>query len=124
MINGCFDLFHPGHLYLIKKAKKLGDFLIIGITSDKARIKQGNRKPIIPEKERKKILEAIRYVDKVEIYNGIHPYKMFKKYKPDIIVLGKEGKNEMIKQEGMYEKAKIIPRGKWSTTKLIDKIRR
>ena len=48
MINGCFDLFHPGHLYLIKKAKKLGDFLIIGITSDKARIKQGNRKPIIP----------------------------------------------------------------------------
>lgn len=58
------DLFHRGHLELIKKAKKLGDFLIIGLHPDDI-VKRYKRKPLVPFKDRKKIIESIREVDKV-----------------------------------------------------------
>ncbi len=127
MINGCFDMLHPGHLYLIKEAKKLGDFLIIGINSDECRVKQGKRKPVIPAEKRKEMLEAIRYVDKVEIYDETHPpQELIKKYNPDIVVAGEEeGVKENLIKEGTYNIAKIIPRLKgWSSTKLIKEIKK
>lgn len=58
------DLFHRGHLEFIKKAKKMGDFLIIGLHPDDV-IRRYKRQPIVPFEDRKKIIEAIREVDKV-----------------------------------------------------------
>lgn len=62
---GSFDLFHIGHLNILKKAKRQCDFLIVGLNSDETMQRVKNKMPIIEYKERKKILEAIRYVDKV-----------------------------------------------------------
>lgn len=62
---GSFDLFHVGHLNILKKAKKQCDFLIVGLNSDQTMLRCKNKLPIIPYNERKEILEAIRYVDKV-----------------------------------------------------------
>ena len=130
MINGCFDLLHVGHIHLLKEAKKLGDTLVIGLNSDRGRLNQGKRKPIIPQDERKEMLEAIKYVDKVYIFNERRPLKLIKKIKPYVIVFGEEGfkYDDMIK-ENTIDIAHFIPlqkrrNGIQSTTKIVEKIRR
>ncbi len=131
MINGGFDLLHVGHLHLLKEAKKLGDILIIGINSDKSKEKQKGWKPIIPAEERKQILEAIKYVDKVYIYNELTPVKLIRKIKPDIIAVGDEPhkRRDMIKEE-TTNIARFIPilknknKQKQSTGRIIERIRR
>lgn len=72
VINGCFDLFHAGHLNLIRKAKEIQEGpLIVGLNSDESirRIK-GNSRPIIADRERLEIVSAIRYVDFAFIFEG------------------------------------------------------
>lgn len=64
-LSGVFDLFHIGHLNLIKRAKEECNYLIIGLLVDELVVKFKNNPPFIPFEERKQILEAIRYVDRV-----------------------------------------------------------
>ena len=61
---GTFDLFHFGHLELLRRAKELGDFLVVAVSTDEFNIKKGG-KWIYPFEHRIKIVEAIKYVDKV-----------------------------------------------------------
>ena len=69
-VNGTFDLIHPGHIALLNFAKSLGSCLIVGIDSDN-RVKRlkGNDRPINTVNERKLLLENLRAVDKVEIFD-------------------------------------------------------
>lgn len=69
LANGCFDLFHAGHIRYLAGAKALGDILVVGINSDEqvARLK-GTGRPYIPEDERAEIVSAIRPVDLVTIF--------------------------------------------------------
>ena len=67
---GVYDMFHVGHLNVIKNAKSLCDYLIVGVSSDEVVIKNKNKVPVIPYEERKQIVEAIRYVDKAVIQNS------------------------------------------------------
>jgi glycerol-3-phosphate cytidylyltransferase len=63
--TGVFDLFHIGHLNILKKAKQECDFLIVGVTTDELCQSRKGKKPIIPFEERFEIVRSIRYVDKV-----------------------------------------------------------
>lgn len=63
--TGVFDLFHVGHLNILKVAKMHCDYLIVGVTTDDLCIKLKNKRPLIPFEERMQILESIRYVDRV-----------------------------------------------------------
>lgn len=83
--TGVFDLFHIGHLNILKKAKEQCDFLIVGVTVDNLVAYKG-KKAFIPFEERIAIVEAIRYVDKVvpqtsmdkmKAWNELHFNKMF-----------------------------------------------
>jgi D-sedoheptulose 7-phosphate isomerase len=87
--NGCFDLIHPGHIELLKKAKGLGTKLIVGINSDES-VKniKGVERPVLNQSERKTILESIKYVDEVQIFNELTPENLIKKIKPDVLVKG------------------------------------
>jgi rfaE bifunctional protein nucleotidyltransferase chain/domain len=69
-VNGTFDIVHLGHLALFNYAKSLGDFLLVAIDSDK-RVKQlkGNHRPINNEYERKTLLENLKAIDQVQIFD-------------------------------------------------------
>ncbi len=87
--NGCFDILHAGHIDYLEKAKKLGDVLIVGLNSDTSikRIKGENR-PVIPQEYRKRVLEGLRAVDLVIIFEEDTPERLIKEIKPDVLVKG------------------------------------
>lgn len=128
--NGCFDIIHIGHIKYLKEAKTLGEILIIGLNSDSSvqRLK-GVHRPIITEDERAEILDTLKPVDYVVIFEEDTPIELIKIIKPDILVKGgdyTEGNivgADYVKSYG--GKVVVIPyvKGK-STTGLIDKIRK
>lgn len=71
VVNGTFDVIHPGHLALLNYAKSLGDFLIVAIDSD-SRVSElkGPQRPINPQLERKLLLENLKAVDQVVVFNS------------------------------------------------------
>lgn len=84
--TGVFDLFHIGHLNVLKRAKLECDYLIVGVTSDELCMSAKNKKPVIPFQERMEIVEAIKFVDEVvpqvnydkeEAWNNLKFDKMF-----------------------------------------------
>lgn len=87
--NGCFDIIHAGHIDYLEKAKSLGDVLIVGLNSDLSikRIK-GEKRPIINEDLRKRVLEGLKAVDLVIIFEEDTPERLIKEIKPDVLVKG------------------------------------
>ena len=128
--NGCFDILHSGHIKLLKKAKELGDVLILGINKDKSIKKlKGKGRPIMSEKQRIEIISAIEFVDYVVPFGQPTPEKLIKRIKPDIIVKGGDyKKNEVIGKDIVEKyggKVYIFPLVKnISTTKIIKKIKK
>lgn len=122
--NGCFDIIHAGHIKLFEEAKQLGDILIVAINSDSSirRIK-GELRPLIAEKDRAKILSAIRYIDYVTIFNEDTPYKIIKALNPDVLVKGNDYKLNEVVGRNLVKRVVLVPilKGR-STTKIIKKI--
>ncbi|RUM50827.1 MAG: D-glycero-beta-D-manno-heptose 1-phosphate adenylyltransferase [Hydrogenothermus sp.] len=87
--NGCFDIIHAGHVDYLEKAKALGDILVVGLNSDNSvRRLKGKDRPINPVEYRKKVLEALKPVDLVIIFEEDTPENLIKKVKPDVLVKG------------------------------------
>jgi len=87
--NGCFDIIHAGHVDYLEKAKSLGDVLVVGLNSDNSvRRLKGKDRPINPVEYRKKVLEALKPVDLVIIFEEDTPENLIKQVKPDILVKG------------------------------------
>jgi len=124
--NGCFDIIHIGHITLLKKAKSLGDILVVGLNSDESVKKlKGKERPIVPQNERAKILDSIKYVDYVVVFDELTPYKVITEIKPDIIVKGKDYKLKEVVGWGIVPKIVRINLVKdRSTTGIIEKIKR
>lgn len=100
---GTFDLLHYGHINLLKRAKDLGDYLIVGLSTDKFNL-QKDKISYFDYQQRKILLESIRYVDLVipEI-SWEQKREDVKKYYADIFVIGDdwEGKFDFLKDEGV-----------------------
>ena len=96
---GVYDMFHVGHLNILRKAKELCDYLIVGVNSDEATYKYKKKYPIIPQKERMEIVEAIRYVDRVVSVDNTDKIYAFEKYKYDIIFVGNDHESEAVWHE-------------------------
>jgi len=87
--NGCFDLIHSGHVKLLEAAKQEGDFLVVGINSDKSVKKiKGELRPFIPENERAQIIAALNFVDAVVLYDEDTPQRLIEAIEPDVLVKG------------------------------------
>jgi len=121
--NGCFDILHRGHIKYLERSKKLGDKLIVGLNSD-ASIKRlkGESRPINNEEDRKTLLESLKYVDEVIIFDEDTPYELIKKIKPDIITKGGDYTPETIVGNDLAEVI-VLPYVKdYSTTNIVSKL--
>lgn len=117
---GTFDILHYGHLKLLKRAKELGDYLIVGLSTDEFCLEK-DKNTYYDYDKRKEMLEAIRYVDKViPEYNFDQKFEDFKKYKVDTFVIGSDYINsDKLKDIDKYCKLVILDRTpNVSTTKL------
>jgi D-beta-D-heptose 7-phosphate kinase/D-beta-D-heptose 1-phosphate adenosyltransferase len=100
--NGCFDLLHRGHLFLLREARKLGDMLVVGVNSDaSARRAKGPGRPVTPEEDRVELLEALPCVDHVVIFDGDTPEALIRRVKPDLHVKGGDHAGERLVEESV-----------------------
>lgn len=95
--NGCFDLFHVGHLEILRRAASFGDVLVVGVNSDGsvARIK-GQGRPIIGEAERVELLSALSFVHYVVVFEEDTPLNLIKEVRPDILVKGEDWQGKQV----------------------------
>lgn len=88
--TGVFDMFHIGHLNILKRAKEQCDYLIVGVSTDELVKHDKNKMPVIPFNERTAIVEAIKYVDKVVPQENKNKFSAWKKYKFDKMFVGSD----------------------------------
>lgn len=97
--TGVFDMFHVGHLNILRRAKEQCDYLIVGVSTDELVKNYKNKTPIIPFEERKAILEAIKYVDKVIPQENRDKYSAYEKYKFNVMFVGDDWKGNSFFEE-------------------------
>lgn len=90
--TGVFDMFHIGHLNILKRAKEQCDFLVVGVTTDDLCFKRKNKYPIINEIERMAIVESIRYVDKVVPQTDMEKIRIVVELGVDVVFVGSDWK--------------------------------
>ena len=102
--NGCFDLLHRGHLFLLREARKLGDVLVVGLNSDaSARRIKGPGRPVMLEEDRVELLEALPCVDRVVVFDEDTPEALIRRVKPELHVKGGDHAGERLPEESVVE---------------------
>ncbi|MCQ2814957.1 MAG: FAD synthase [Bacilli bacterium] len=91
--TGVFDMFHIGHLNLLKQAKKMCDYLIVGVSTDENVMNYKGKTPIITFKDRAEIVKSIKYVDEVVPQQNMDKFQMWEKLKFDVLFHGDDWKN-------------------------------
>ncbi|MBI2817576.1 MAG: D-glycero-beta-D-manno-heptose 1-phosphate adenylyltransferase [Acidobacteria bacterium] len=127
--NGCFDLLHVGHMYLLREAKNCGDVLVVGLNSDGSvkRLK-GNGRPIVPGDDRAFAIAALECVDYLVVFDESDPMELIRAIRPDVLVKGDDYKEsevvgaEFLKSYGGVTRLVRLRSGV-STTALVEKIR-
>ena len=125
LATGVWDLFHVGHLNLLRNAKGVGDKLIVGVSTDELVQKVKNKTPVIPYEQRVQIVRAIKYVDAVIPQVTRDKTELIKKLNVDVVVAGDDWDKlqgqELLEERGgrimFFPYTKSV-----STTELIDRI--
>ena len=118
---GTFDVFHVGHINIIERAKKLGDYLIVGVSSDELNFSKKQRYPIYNQTDRLKIISSMKCVDEVFIEESLElKLEYIKKYKADILVMGDDwtGRFDWVKTD--FEVIYLPRTPSVSTTEIIE----
>ena len=121
--NGCFDVLHRGHFEMLKYAKSLGDYLIVGIDSDKKVKKdKGHERPFNNVDDRKFALESIKYVDRVLIFNSRAELEhLIQLLEPDYMVIGSDWKGkEVVGEQHCTELCFFDRIDGYSTTNILE----
>ena len=100
--TGVFDMFHIGHLNIIRRAKEMCDYLIVGVSTDNLCLQRKNKLPVICEAERVSIVEAIKYVDRVVTQDHMDKLRAVKEYNVDVVFVGSDWKGTAAWEQ--YEK--------------------
>lgn len=90
--TGVFDMFHIGHLNILKNAKARCDYLIVGVSTDEVVESYKNHLPIVPFEERFEIVSAIKYVDEVVPQTSMNKMEAYKKLKFNVLFHGSDWK--------------------------------
>jgi rfaE bifunctional protein nucleotidyltransferase chain/domain len=87
--GGCFDLLHTGHVRLLRRARDLGDALVVLINADESvRAIKGAGRPVVPAEDRARVLAALGCVDGVAVFHETSPAAALERLQPDIWVKG------------------------------------
>jgi rfaE bifunctional protein nucleotidyltransferase chain/domain len=127
--NGCFDIIHRGHITYLNKAKGLGDYLVIGLNSDSSVKKiKGESRPLNNESDRALVLENLKPVDGVIIFEEDTPLNLINVIRPDFLVKGGDWKEDEIAGADVVKsyggKVVIIKYiDNYSTTSVINKMK-
>ncbi len=126
--NGCFDILHVGHVRYLGEARRLGDVLVVAVNSDASvREIKGEKRPLVPERERAELIAALECVDFVTVFSEPTPLALIELFRPDTLVKGGDwreekvvGRNEVLSWGG---RVKLIPMTEGaSTTNIIEKV--
>lgn len=126
--NGCFDMFHPGHLELLEQAANRGDRLVVAVNANvSVKLLKGEKRPIFDEKDRVNMIAALQFVDAVVLFEDETPIRLIKTLLPDVLVKGDDynisnivGADIVIANGGKVE---LVPvKGGFSTSRIIEKI--
>jgi rfaE bifunctional protein nucleotidyltransferase chain/domain len=126
--NGCFDILHVGHIRYLRKARSLGDILVVGLNTDRSvRLIKGEKRPIVPQEDRAEVLASLEFVDYVVFFDEPDPFTLIEKVKPHILVKGADWTKDKIVGRDLVEKAggrvvriPLVPGA--SSTGVIEKI--
>jgi len=127
--NGVFDLLHRGHVEYLEEAAALGDRLVVGINADASvRRLKGADRPLVPEREREELLEALECVDLVIPFDEDTPERLIAEVAPDVLVKGGDWQVERIAGRELVEARgglvlNVPLREGLSTTALLERIR-
>lgn len=105
--TGVFDLFHVGHLNILRRAKEQCDYLIVGVSTDEVVEAYKKRMPIIPYEQRAAIVAAIRYVDKVVPQTSMDKMEAYKREKFDVLFHGSDWKGSDMYNKIVEEFSKV-----------------
>lgn len=97
--TGVFDMFHIGHLNILRRAKEQCDYLIVGVSTDELVRDYKNKTPIVPFEERKAIVDAIKYVDEVVPQTSMDKFEAWKKLHFNAIFHGDDWKGSTLYKE-------------------------
>ncbi|MBN2539478.1 MAG: D-glycero-beta-D-manno-heptose 1-phosphate adenylyltransferase [Deltaproteobacteria bacterium] len=119
--NGCFDILHIGHVQYLKRAKALGDILVLALNSDSSvQSIKGPLRPIVPQDERAYIMASLDMVDYVTIFDEDTPLELIEYIEPDILVKGGDWSEDTVVGRESVErrggKVVIIPQVNESST--------
>jgi D-beta-D-heptose 7-phosphate kinase/D-beta-D-heptose 1-phosphate adenosyltransferase len=127
--NGCFDVLHFGHAYLLQFARARGDFLVLGLnTDDSVRRQKGPGRPFVSEEQRAYMLSLYPFVDIVVLFDDDTPLALIEALRPDVLVKGGDYTPDTVVGRDLVDsyggKVAICPRiDGLSTTDLVKKIR-
>ena len=124
-VNGCFDILHRGHIELFKFASSLGDKLIVALdTDDRIKISKGESRPHNRLEDRKEMLLAIRWIDKVLSFSTDSELEnLIKNIKPDKMIVGSDWQDKNVIGAQQAKNLIFFERiGEYSTTKTIQHI--
>jgi rfaE bifunctional protein nucleotidyltransferase chain/domain len=96
--NGCFDILHVGHVRFLKRARRLGDTLVVGLNRDRSvrRLGKGSNRPVHRQEDRAEVLASLEMVDFVTIFNEDTPLKLIAAIRPEVLVKGGDWSVERI----------------------------
>ena len=90
--TGVFDMFHIGHLNILKRAKEQCDYLIVGVTTDQLCLERKKKRPVINENDRIEIIRAIRYVDEAVFQEDMNKRRAVEEFHVNLVCVGSDWK--------------------------------
>ena len=128
--NGVFDLLHPGHVRYLRRARQLGDVLVVGLNGDRSarRLGKGADRPLVTARDRAEVMAALEMVDYVTVFGADTPRALIHALQPDVLVKGGDwpidqivGADEVLARGGRVLSLPFAPG--YSTTALLVRAR-
>ncbi len=121
---GTYDVFHVGHLRLLRRAREYGNHLTVGVSTDKLNFSKKNRYPVYSQEERREIIESLRFVDTVFYEHSLEEKRDYLiEHKADVLVMGDDWEGRFDVFSDVCQVVYLPRTPSISTTQVIEKIR-